>query len=90
MIVREAYDIIEVVVWLDLQSHETELVKRPGFTLCFHATKEIMRHLQPLSLQFPEEKAKMLISPKQLFLTMNDAHGKIACLAMILSVDARI
>ncbi|TVU37441.1 hypothetical protein EJB05_10756, partial [Eragrostis curvula] len=82
MMAQEAYYIVEEVVWSDLQSHGAERVKRPGFNLCFRATKAVMRHLQPLSLHFPEEKAAMVLSPEQLFLKMDDKQGQTACLAM--------
>jgi aspartyl protease family protein len=82
MMVQEAYDIVEEAVWSELQSDGAERVKQSGFNLCFRATKDIMRRLQPLSLHFPEEKAMLVLSPEQLFLTMNDGHGKISCLAM--------
>ncbi|TVU37436.1 hypothetical protein EJB05_10750, partial [Eragrostis curvula] len=82
MMAQEAYYIVEEAVWSDLQSHGAERVKRPGFNLCFRATKAIMGHLQPLSLHFPEEKAVMVLSPEQLFLMMDDKQGQTACLAM--------
>ncbi|TVU37449.1 hypothetical protein EJB05_10764, partial [Eragrostis curvula] len=66
----------------DLQSHGAERVKRPGFNLCFRATEVIMGHLPSLSLHFSEEEAVMVLSPKQLFLMMDDKEGQIACLAM--------
>lgn len=82
MMVHAAYYIVEEAVWLDLQSHRAERMKQPGFSLCVRATKAIKGHLPSLSLHFPEEKAVMVLSPKQLFLIMNDNQGQIACLAM--------
>ncbi|TVU22974.1 hypothetical protein EJB05_32698, partial [Eragrostis curvula] len=82
VMVEEAYCIIEDAIWSYLQHHQAERVNRHGFGLCVRATEAITSHLQPLSLHFLEEEAVLVLSPKQLFLMMDEKHGQIMCLAM--------
>ncbi|TVU51801.1 hypothetical protein EJB05_03245, partial [Eragrostis curvula] len=83
VMVEEAYRIIEEAIWLDLQRHGAERMKRSGFGLCVQATKATKEHLQSLSLHFSEKEAVLEFLPQQLFLMMNDKKGQIACLAMV-------
>ncbi|TVU22976.1 hypothetical protein EJB05_32700, partial [Eragrostis curvula] len=82
VMVEEAYHIVEDAIWSDLQHHQAEQVNHRGFGLCVRATEAIMSHLQPLSLHFSEEGAVLVLSPKQLFLMMDEEHRQIMCLAM--------
>ncbi|OEL22880.1 hypothetical protein BAE44_0016100 [Dichanthelium oligosanthes] len=82
--VEEAYRAVEETVWSDLERHGAERVEQAGYGLCVRATEAIKGRLQALSLHFDEEEATLVISPKQLFLMMDDRRaGQIACLAMV-------
>nr|CAB3491696.1 unnamed protein product [Digitaria exilis] len=60
-----------------------DVVEQAGYGLCVRATEAIKGRLQPMSLHFAEEEATLVISPKQLFLMVDDKRaGQIACLAM--------
>ncbi|TVU22977.1 hypothetical protein EJB05_32701, partial [Eragrostis curvula] len=83
VMVEEAYHIVEDAIWSDLQLHQAERVNRHGFGICVQATEAITSHLQPLSLHFSEEESVLVLSPKQLFLMMDEEHGQIMCLAMM-------
>uniref|UniRef100_K3ZM04 Peptidase A1 domain-containing protein n=1 Tax=Setaria italica TaxID=4555 RepID=K3ZM04_SETIT len=87
-IVEEVYHVVEEAVWSDLERYGAERVEQAGYGLCIQATEAIKGRLQSLSLHFAEEEATLVISPKQLFLMMdNKQAGQIACLAM--QVDTR-
>ncbi|KAF8650848.1 hypothetical protein HU200_063756 [Digitaria exilis] len=80
---QEAYRVVEEAMWTNLERHGAERVEQAGYGLCVRATEAIKEHLQPMSLHFAEEEAMLVISPKQLFLMMDDKRaGQIACLAM--------
>ncbi|KAJ1258649.1 hypothetical protein BS78_10G091500 [Paspalum vaginatum] len=84
VMVREAYDVVEEAVWSDLRRHGAERVRRPEYGLCVRASEAVKGRLQSLSLHFPEEKAVLVFSPRQLFLMLDDKQqGQIACLAMV-------
>ncbi|KAF8715963.1 hypothetical protein HU200_026929 [Digitaria exilis] len=65
--------------------HGAERVERHGYGLCIRVTEVVKGRLQSLSLHFAEEEeATLVISPKQLFLMMEDERaGQITCLAMV-------
>ncbi|XP_062198315.1 aspartyl protease family protein 2-like [Phragmites australis] len=83
VMVHEAYRIVEEAVLSDLERHGAERVQRPIYGLCVQATEAIKGRLPSLSLHFAEEEVTLVVSPKQLFLMMDDKQaGQIACLAM--------
>ncbi|RLM58548.1 hypothetical protein C2845_PM18G09010 [Panicum miliaceum] len=83
---REAYRVVEEAVWSDLERHGAARVERAGYGLCVRATEAIRGRLQslPLHLAGEEEEATLVVSPKQLFLMVDDKRaGQVACLAMV-------
>ncbi|KAG2558073.1 aspartyl protease family protein 2-like [Panicum virgatum] len=83
---REAYRAVEEAVWSGLERHGAARVERAGYGLCVRATEAIKGHLQSLSLHFAgeEEEATLVVSPKHLFLMVDDKRaGQVACLAMV-------
>nr|CAB3486795.1 unnamed protein product [Digitaria exilis] len=82
---EEAYRVVEETMWSDLKEHGAERVERHGYGLCIRVTEVVKGRLQSLSLHFAEEEeATLVVSPKQLFLMMEDERaGQITCLAMV-------
>ena len=77
---------VEEAVWSGLERHGAARVERAGYGLCVRATEAIKGHLQSLSLHFAgeEEEATLVVSPKHLFLMVDDKRaGQVACLAMV-------
>ncbi|KAJ1275007.1 hypothetical protein BS78_05G103800 [Paspalum vaginatum] len=82
---QEAYSVVEEAVWSELQRHGAERVEQHDYGLCVRATEATKRRLPSMSLHFAEEEATLVVSPKHLFLIMDDMYkkaGQIACLAM--------
>jgi aspartyl protease family protein len=74
------------VVGPRVERHGAARVDRAGYGLCVRATEAIKGRLQSLSLHFAgeEEEATLVVSPKQLFLMVDDKRaGQVACLAMV-------
>nr|CAB3467507.1 unnamed protein product [Digitaria exilis] len=81
---QEAYDAVEEAIWSDLRRQGALRVKRPGYGLCVRASEVVMgRRLPSLSFHFAEEEAVLAVSPEQLFLMMDEEHGRVACLAVM-------
>ncbi|CAL4984206.1 unnamed protein product [Urochloa decumbens] len=85
VLVEEAYRAVEDAVWSDLGRHGAARVEHAGYGLCVRATAAVKGRLPSLSLHFAgEEATTLVISPKQLFLMVDDERaGQVACLALV-------
>ncbi|CAO2141929.1 unnamed protein product [Urochloa humidicola] len=84
VLVEDAYCVVEEAVWSDLERHGAEPVHQAGYGFCVRATAAVKGSLPSLSLHFDGEDATLLVSPKQLFLIVNDERaGQVACLAVV-------
>ncbi|CAL4992824.1 unnamed protein product [Urochloa decumbens] len=84
VLVEEAYRVVEEAVWSELARHGVARVVQPGYGLCVRATETVKGRLPSMSLHFAGEDATLVISPKQLFLMVDDERaGQVACLAMV-------
>ncbi|CAN6363087.1 unnamed protein product [Urochloa humidicola] len=86
VMVEEAYRAVEEAVWSDLERRGAARVKQAGYGLCVRAAAAVKESLPSMSLHFVgEEEATLVISPKQLFLMVDDerAGQQVACLAMV-------
>ncbi|CAL5027959.1 unnamed protein product [Urochloa decumbens] len=95
---EEAYRVVEEAVWSELVqpghggAAAVRVQRRGGYGLCVRVTEQIKGRLQSLSLSLhfaaaeKEEEARLVVSPAQLYLMMDDdeqAGGQVACLAMV-------
>ncbi|KAF8697135.1 hypothetical protein HU200_036129 [Digitaria exilis] len=85
VMVEEAYRVVEETMWSELKENGAERVEHLGYGLCVRVTEVVKGRLQSLSLHFAEEEeATLVVSPRQLFLMMEDERaGQITCLAMV-------